>query len=344
MARIRSVHPGLFTDEAWFESSFGARIMLIGLLTEADDQGVFEWRPITLKMRLFPADNVDTKTILAELATVGWIHQFEESGKQYGAIRNFCKWQRPKSPQDVHPCPADIAEFCKRSERERREEKSSDRGTALGKILLDRQSGSCFYCEREITFYRKKPNSLEIDHRIPISRGGGDSVENLVASCRQCNSLKANLTDEEFRKKFAASELRERHDSRLAKPLSQLPKVVSDDGSRLAKNANGISHPQREDGGWRMEDGEEKKEIQKRAPKRASRLDGDFSPSDTMRSFARERGLTDREIALEGEKIRDWSLSSPAGAKLDWEAAWRNWIKGVKRPALELAVPIYRPI
>ena len=37
--------------------------------------------------------------------------------------------------------------------------------------------------------------------------------------------------------------------------------------------------------------------------------------------------MTDREIDAEGETIRDWSLSSPAGAKLDWEATWRGWIK-----------------
>jgi hypothetical protein len=52
-----------------------------------------------------------------------------------------------------------------------------------------------------------------------------------------------------------------------------------------------------------------------------------------MRLFARAEGMTDREIDAEGETIRDWSLSSPAGAKLDWEATWRGWIKRRKQQA-----------
>jgi hypothetical protein len=52
MARIRSVHPSLFTDEAWVSCSPLARVLYIGLLTDADDQGLFEWKPIQIKMRL----------------------------------------------------------------------------------------------------------------------------------------------------------------------------------------------------------------------------------------------------------------------------------------------------
>jgi hypothetical protein len=69
------------------------------------------------------------------------------------------------------------------------------------------------------------------------------------------------------------------------------------------------------------------------AKRRASRLAADFSPSHSMRLFARAEGMTDREIDAEGETIRDWSLSSPAGAKLDWEATWRGWIKRRKQQA-----------
>ena len=64
MARIRSVHPGLFTDESFMSASPLARIVMIGVWTEADDNGVFEWKPLTLKARLLPADNADMAAIL----------------------------------------------------------------------------------------------------------------------------------------------------------------------------------------------------------------------------------------------------------------------------------------
>lgn len=110
MARIRSVHPSLFTDESWVSCSPLARILYIGLWTDADDQGVFEWRPLQLKMRLLPADTADASALLAELAGVGLICQFD-AGQSFGAIREFRKFQRPQKPNAIHPLPDFIADY-----------------------------------------------------------------------------------------------------------------------------------------------------------------------------------------------------------------------------------------
>lgn len=106
MARIRSLHPGQWTDEAFVSCSPFARLLALGLRNEADDQGVFEWKPRVLQMRLLPADNVEIDTILAELIDTDQIKKFEESGKPYGVIRNFLKYQRPKAAKAVYPLPA----------------------------------------------------------------------------------------------------------------------------------------------------------------------------------------------------------------------------------------------
>lgn len=99
MARIRSIHPALFTDEAFAVLSMAARVLLLGLWTEADDQGVFDWKPITLKMRLMPVDDVNIPDLLLELEAHNVVKSFEQDGRQFGAIRNFCKFQRPKTPK-----------------------------------------------------------------------------------------------------------------------------------------------------------------------------------------------------------------------------------------------------
>ncbi|WP_066268970.1 hypothetical protein [Blastomonas sp. CCH3-A3] len=103
MSRIRSVHPGLWTDEQFVSLSPMARLLFIGIWNECDDKGSFIWSPIQLKMRLFAADNVDVASLLSELVAVGVVIQYEISGKSYGAVRNFCKFQRPKKPNDVYP-------------------------------------------------------------------------------------------------------------------------------------------------------------------------------------------------------------------------------------------------
>lgn len=111
MPRIRSVHPGLWTDEAFVSCSMTARLLFIGLWNEADDKGVFEWKPITLKMRILPVDNVDVAAHLEELRAANMVANYEFQGRHYGAIRNFRKFQRPKKPNDVHPMPSDFRNY-----------------------------------------------------------------------------------------------------------------------------------------------------------------------------------------------------------------------------------------
>lgn len=111
MARIRSVHPSLFTDEAWVSCSALARLLAIGLWTDADDQGAFEWKPLQIKMRLLPGDNVDASILLGELSGAGLIMSYEIGGRRFGAIRNFRRFQRPKKPHHVHPTTPEVRTY-----------------------------------------------------------------------------------------------------------------------------------------------------------------------------------------------------------------------------------------
>jgi hypothetical protein len=117
MGRIRSIHPGLWTDEAFVSVSMTARLLAIGIWNECDDQGAFEWKPLQLKMRLLPADNADVAALLEELRSAGLIQPYTVGDRRYGAVRNFGKFQRPKKPNSVHPMPAEMKTYA-RSERQ----------------------------------------------------------------------------------------------------------------------------------------------------------------------------------------------------------------------------------
>lgn len=54
---------------------------------------------------------------------------------------------------------------------------------AIRLAVLERDKNTCRYCG-------KKCQNMECDHVIPVSKGGGSSVENLVAACRKCNRSK----------------------------------------------------------------------------------------------------------------------------------------------------------
>jgi hypothetical protein len=111
MSRIRSIHPGIWTDEAFMSASAHARLLLLGIWTEAWDDGVFEWKPLTLKARIFPVDGVDVAALLAELETLQFIRRFQSGGKEYGAIRNFQKYQRPKKPNSSGVLPSNLTSW-----------------------------------------------------------------------------------------------------------------------------------------------------------------------------------------------------------------------------------------
>lgn len=51
------------------------------------------------------------------------------------------------------------------------------------KRLISSQRGRCWWCG-------KVAEPFEVDHRIPLARGGDSSLSNLVLSCRPCNRSK----------------------------------------------------------------------------------------------------------------------------------------------------------
>ena len=98
MSRIRSIHPGIWTDEAFMSLSAHARLLIIGIWQEAFDDGVFDWKPLTIKARIFPVDAVDMNALMAELVEQNFIRQEEYEGRKVGLVRNFQAYQRPKKP------------------------------------------------------------------------------------------------------------------------------------------------------------------------------------------------------------------------------------------------------
>jgi len=65
--------------------------------------------------------------------------------------------------------------------------------------IVKRDGGMCRYCGRKATRY------LQIDHLLPLSRGGTDDDVNLVAACPPCNGQKGNKTVEEAGMRLAPS-------------------------------------------------------------------------------------------------------------------------------------------
>jgi 5-methylcytosine-specific restriction endonuclease McrA len=64
--------------------------------------------------------------------------------------------------------------------------------------LVERFQGRCAY--------REEVGPLQVDHRTPLSRGGANSIDNILPACRRCNTEKGRLTEEEFRRRLTADQ------------------------------------------------------------------------------------------------------------------------------------------
>jgi hypothetical protein len=97
MARIRTVKPEFFQHErlheAEVESGLPLRLAFVGLWTQCDREGRFEWRPARLKLNILPWDDVDFSRVLDALVTRGFVVQYTVDGQEIGAIPSWRKHQ-----------------------------------------------------------------------------------------------------------------------------------------------------------------------------------------------------------------------------------------------------------
>lgn len=49
-------------------------------------------------------------------------------------------------------------------------------------------SGQCYYCGKKTAY-----KNLTMDHVLPLTRGGKSTKDNLVPSCKKCNTAKKSM-------------------------------------------------------------------------------------------------------------------------------------------------------
>ncbi len=71
----------------------------------------------------------------------------------------------------------------------------------LGEIF-DKTDGQCRYCGKQLSWgnYGRvgERGAWEVDHSVPLSRGGTNYYRNLWPACVGCNTEKATLTGSEY--------------------------------------------------------------------------------------------------------------------------------------------------
>lgn len=104
MARIRTIKPEFFTSEDIVALPPLTRLLYIAIWCESDKEGRLPWKPMTFKLRYFPADNCDIQAMCQELTQAGLVILY---GTGLAYIPSFNKHQHinPRESQSTLPDP-----------------------------------------------------------------------------------------------------------------------------------------------------------------------------------------------------------------------------------------------
>ena len=158
----------------------------------------------------------------------GTVEEFYHWAKRFGAssqtISNVLSDRSYRRPECYPPDSPGRAEAERRQleyEADRlRKEKMRYVSANKRRVVLERDGHRCVYCDADL-----KDVTAAIDHRVPVSAGGTNEVDNLQATCKTCNSRKKDFSgpEDQIRKYLAR---RRRIDERTARIDQVLAPVV----------------------------------------------------------------------------------------------------------------------
>lgn len=92
----RMIDASIWANEKFGELPQTARLLLIGMITIADDQGRVKGNSAWLRAQIFPYDDISSDDIVAALHQItanGTIHFYESDGKWYAQLVNWWDYQ-----------------------------------------------------------------------------------------------------------------------------------------------------------------------------------------------------------------------------------------------------------
>lgn len=99
--RIRTIKPEMFADERIVALSREARLLLLGLVTMADDEGRFRARRSAILGHVYPGDDDAVRKVdgwIGEIREQGLVLFYVADGTPYGAFRHWRRHQKINKP------------------------------------------------------------------------------------------------------------------------------------------------------------------------------------------------------------------------------------------------------
>lgn len=198
MARRRMSDPNLWQSEDVSRLSLFARLLLVGMISHADDAGRGRASPNYLKSIVFPYDEISTSQVedaLEEITRNVTISVYKVHDSSFYQFDHWKKWQRVDKPQpSLIPAPGDLDMPCPvRTAPERVWKRKLDPGELSVKRLLDAQEKVRVLVPGERPFWEGSINGLGLlirtNEYVEVPRDVAELIENntrLLRESRRC--------------------------------------------------------------------------------------------------------------------------------------------------------------
>ncbi|MEV0616111.1 HNH endonuclease [Nonomuraea sp. NPDC050404] len=188
LARIRTIKPDFWDDDAVGALSRDARLMFIATWNLADDEGLVRWTAAYLKAHVFMYDDdittADVEALMQELVERDMVFPYVagKARQKLAYVVNFRKHQRINRPQPSKLAPPSIQS-----------------GDVL-QMYVRRDKGVCHLCKFEVTTEHDQPRLWpSLDHLTPRVQGGSDYPSNIALSHTSCNKSRRDRPTEDFK-------------------------------------------------------------------------------------------------------------------------------------------------
>jgi len=120
MARKRMIDPGIWQSEDFSKLSTLAKLVFIGIFSNADDEGRGRGKASYIKSVLFPYDEgmrvIDVDKALSEIAHNMSVTFYLHDENEYYSLDKWCKWQKiDRASDSVLPPPDDMSTIIRRT-------------------------------------------------------------------------------------------------------------------------------------------------------------------------------------------------------------------------------------
>lgn len=69
---------------------------------------------------------------------------------------------------------------------------------SMRKVVYAKDHGRCYICGKVVD-----PDSFEVEHKVPVAKGGTNDLNNLYVACHICNTMKNSMIFEDFMQKIS---------------------------------------------------------------------------------------------------------------------------------------------